>query len=387
VPTNDAPVVARLKAAGANVFGKTNLPVLSGDYQSDNPIFGRTNNPWNLERGPGGSSGGSAAAIAAGLTALELGTDYSGSIRIPAHYCGVYGLRPSEWRVPTTGYITGLPGNARAFRHINTLGPLARSLDDIELALRLIAGPDGQDWLVPPVPLEPSQERSLGDLRLAWTDDFGTQVSRETSAAIGALAGELGRLGCRIEQRSPADDGVDFLDAWETIFEMAATEWGSAMSPDDEQQMLAGTAANPDLSDPPVRGLLRGANASARQYTAMLQRRDALQSALARFFTRYDALLCPAAVCPAIPHCASGSPIKVDDRELPYMLAGVAYTCPFSVAGYPAVVIPLTRSRDGLPIGLQLVGPRWGEIGLLGVARPVAEVTGGFVPPPGFAED
>jgi amidase len=160
VPTADATAVARLTAAGAIVFGKTNLPVLSGDYQSDNPIFGRTNNPWNVAHCPGGSSGGSAAAIAAGLTALELGSDYSGSIRIPAHYCGVYGLRPSEWRVPTTGHIPPLPGEPQLDGHVNTIGPLARSLDDIELALRLIAGPDGQDWQVPPSALEPARASS-----------------------------------------------------------------------------------------------------------------------------------------------------------------------------------------------------------------------------------
>jgi amidase len=383
VPAVDATAVARLKAAGAIVFGKTNLPVLSGDYQSDNPIFGRTNNPWHVAHGPGGSSGGSAAAIAAGLTALELGSDYSGSIRIPAHYCGVYGLRPSEWRVPTTGHIPPLPGQPRLDGHVNTIGPLARSLDDIELALRLIAGPDGQDWQVPPAALEPARERPLAELRLAWTDDFGVQVSAETAAAIHELAWDLDRRGARIEQRSPVDDGADLAAAWETIFELAMLESGGEAA-DDAEALLARISASSDPDDPPVRGLLRGGRGGLADYLAALARRHALQSALARFFDAYDALLCPVAVCPAIPHWPTGTAIQVDGRAMPYWLAGIAYTCPFSVAGYPAVIIPLARSSAGLPIGLQIVGPRWGERQLLDVARQIDVVAGGFQRPPGF---
>jgi amidase len=383
VPTADATAVARLKAAGAIVFGKTNLPVLSGDYQSDNPIFGRTNNPWDVAHGPGGSSGGSAAAIAAGLSALELGSDYSGSIRIPAHYCGVYGLRPSEWRVPSTGHIPPLPGSPRLDGHVNTIGPLARSLDDIELALRLIAGPDGHDWQVPPAALEPARERPLHELHLAWTDDFGVQVSAETADAMHALVSELDRRGARMEQRSPTDDGADLADAWETIFELSMLESGAASS-DDAEELLARITATSDADDPPVRGILRGGRGNLASYLAALARRHALQSALARFFETHDALLCPAAVCPAIPHWPTGTAIQVDGRDVPYWLAGIAYTCPFSVAGYPAVIIPLARSAPGLPIGLQIVGPRWGEIKLLDVARQVDAVAGGFQRPPGF---
>jgi amidase len=161
VPSNDAPVVARLRAAGAIILGKTNLPVLSADYRADNPIFGRTNNPWDLRRTPGGSTGGGAAALAAGLTTLEIGSDLAGSIRIPAHYCGVYGLKPTEHRVPITGHIPEPPGMPRGVRHMQTIGPLARSVDDLTLALRLIVGPDGRQWEVPPVPLDTAPDRPL----------------------------------------------------------------------------------------------------------------------------------------------------------------------------------------------------------------------------------
>jgi len=173
VPTTDAPVVARLRAAGAIIMGKTNVPVLSADYRADNPIFGRTNNPWALDRTPGGSTGGGAAALAAGLTALEVGSDLAGSVRIPAHYCGVYGLKPTEHRVPCTGHIPEVPGTLKGRRHMQTIGPLARSVEDLALALRLMAGPDGWQWEVPPVPLLPAADRPLETLRLAWTDAFG----------------------------------------------------------------------------------------------------------------------------------------------------------------------------------------------------------------------
>jgi amidase len=172
VPTTDAPVVARIRAAGAIIVGKTNLPVLSADYRADNPIFGRTNNPWALDRTPGGSTGGGAAALAAGLTALEIGSDFAGSVRIPAHYCGVYGLKPTEYRVPCTGHIPELPGTLKGRRHMNTIGPLSRSVEDLVLALCLMAGPDGYEWEVPPVPLDPMPDRPLKTLRLAWSDDF-----------------------------------------------------------------------------------------------------------------------------------------------------------------------------------------------------------------------
>jgi len=151
VPSTDATVVSRLKAAGAILLGKTNLPVMSMDFQAINPIFGRTNNPWNVAHSPGGSTGGGAAAVAAGLTALEIGSDIKGSLRIPAHFCGVFSLMPTQNLVPLTGHIPEPPGAPTGVRHMATTGPLARSVQDLELALRIIAGPDGRRWEVAPV--------------------------------------------------------------------------------------------------------------------------------------------------------------------------------------------------------------------------------------------
>jgi amidase len=381
VPTTDAPVVARLRAAGAIIMGKTNVPVLSADYRADNPIFGRTNNPWALDRTPGGSTGGGAAALAAGLTALEIGSDLAGSVRIPAHYCGVYGLKPTEHRVPCTGHIPEVPGTLRGRRHMQTIGPLARSVEDLELALRLMAGPDGCQWEVPPVPLIPAADRPLDTLRLAWTDDFGgLPVTHETRTALGQLAEELTRCGCHMAQRAP--EGFDCETAWETRGEILMAEL-AATDPEGAVKRVATFDARLHLAAS-FRGMARGATATMQQYAESLTKRDTLIAALEHFFTQWDALLCPVTVGPAIPHCPYGTPVSVDGQQVPYMPAGTAYTQLFNLTGHPVVVLPLTRSSEGLPIGLQVVGRRWGEMPLLAIAARLAQVIGPFQRPTGY---
>ncbi len=197
IPDSDATAVARLRAAGAIVLGKTNLPLLVHGFQSDNPIFGRTNNPWDHARTPGGSTGGGAAAIAAGLSPLELGSDYGGSVRIPAHFCGIYSLKPTNNRIPLTGHIPELPGR-RSVRHVATPGPLARCVQDLVLALQVMAGPDPYHPDVPPLPLTPAPEPAWKDLRVAWVEDFGgiRKNPRMTSPHLGGRAERTHKLPC-----------------------------------------------------------------------------------------------------------------------------------------------------------------------------------------------
>src|SRR3989440_6973346 len=196
VPQEDSTVTARLKAAGGILLGKTNVAMLLADYQTTNPIFGRTNNPWNIERTPGGSSGGAAAALAAGMTPFDIGTDLSASIRLPAHFCGVYGLKPTEHRVPLTGFFR-LPGAApRSVRVLSCLGPMARDIGDLELALAVIAGPDARDGDVPPVPLAPQRRPRLQDLRLAVAPTLpGAAVSRGMRQGVERLAAQAADAG------------------------------------------------------------------------------------------------------------------------------------------------------------------------------------------------
>ncbi len=375
VPSIDATVVARIRAAGAIIIGKTNLPVFAGDIQTDNPIFGRTNNPWDITRTPGGSTGGGAAAVASGMTPLELGSDIGGSVRLPAHYCGVYTLKPTDHLVPTTGHIPEPSSEeASCVRHMCTIGPLARSVDDLTLALKLIAGPDGHEWEVPPVPLEPVTDIALSEISIAWTDDFGgVTVSRDTKTALAEFAGKLEKRGCRIERRVP--DGFDFTNVWETWGEMIQAEVGSIMSPEEELEQAERHDFTVDSDVPVARGMARMFNATMRQYTETLMKRDALITAIEQFFDRWDVLLCPVSVSPAFKHCPTGTPVQVDGNIMSYWMAGGAYTTPFNLTGSPVVVLPLARSSDGLPIGIQVVGRRWSDMRLLAIAARLSEVT------------
>ena len=358
VPPQDAPVVARLKAAGGVLLGKTNTPTLAMGAEPNNPIFGRTNNPWNPLHSPGGSSGGEAAAIAAGLTPLGVGSDAGGSVRIPAHFCGVYALKPTEHRVPTTGHIPELPGAPRGLRHLGTLGPLGRSPEDLALTLSVIAGPDHRQWEVPPVPFQTASPPKWEDLRIAWTEDFGLPTDDQIKAAIEHLAEDLRLQGAQVRREVP--DGFDMAQAAQVgmaVFNAEVPRTPEAQPAEREVTM--------------------------REYIRLLDHRDQLISALETFFDSFDVLLCPVVGTPAWTHREPGMRVHINGLELPYGQTAMAHCIPFNLTGNPAVVIPLTQSQEGLPIGVQLVGRRWGDEPLLAVAELISKVVGPFVPPPG----
>ena len=382
VPERDATAVARLRAAGAILLGKSNVPPLSADYRADNPIFGRTNNPWNLERTPGGSTGGGAAAVAAGLSAFDVGSDLAGSVRTPAHFCGLFGLKPTERRVPNTGHIPELPGLPRAVRHMNVLGPLARSVGDLTLILKIISGTDETEWDVPPVAWQEPQDQPLASVRIAWSADFnGVPVTADTQQAMHKLAGQLARAGCVVDERNP--DGFDFEVAWETWGAVAIAE-RSATGAERAAERVAALNATLGEGWAVARGSAKGVRATIADYAGFLEKRDALIGTLEKFFGGWDVFLCPVTVSPAIPHLPFGTPIDVGGATVPYFIAGTAYTCPFNLTGNPVVVLPLARSKDGLPIGVQLVGRRWSDPALLALAEKISLLTGPFVPPSGF---
>jgi amidase len=359
LPPDDGTVAARMKAAGAVLLGKTNVPTLLMDIQTDNPIFGRTNNPWDLARTPGGSSGGAAAALAARLSALDVGSDFAGSIRIPAAFCGLFGLKPTEGCVPMTGHIPDLPGGPRAHRVMWSIGPLARSLDDLELAYSRLVGPDGRDAGVPPVTRGLRTNLRLRDLRLAWAPTFpGLPVAASIRGALAALAAELDRQGARVEERLPEvniEDQVRLRGRLSKAIQDAYEPAGAGSSP-------------PSLAD----------------YFTYLQARDAAIAVWEAFFGAWDALLCPVAMTNAFPHTPTDTPLPVDGAPHKYWRV-IGHCGVFSLTGHPVVVIPLGRDADGMPIGIQIVGRRWEDTRLLGVARAITEVSGPFVAPPGYA--
>jgi amidase len=376
VPDYDAPVVARLREAGVIILGKTNVPVLSLDQQTDNPIFGRTNNPWDLSRTCGGSTGG-AAAVAAGLTPLEIGADGGGSVRMPAHCCGVYGLKPSDYRVPGGGFNpnpipepqtaeTGGPAQ------IGVFGPLARSVEDLALMYKVIVGPAPDRWDMPPVPVGSMPRRNLKPLRLAWTDDFGVPVDTETRSVLANLAHQLANAGHQVERCVPGK--FDFIRAGELWGEMIAVIFGFPV----EFEEYAGAEA------PTLRGMAKGIHLTLPEYMDELKTRGALIAALEAFFNDWDALICPVMSVPAFHHQESGKPILVDDQLVHYDNATILHNAPFNLTGHPVVVLPAGKTSQGLPVGVQVVGRRWGEMPLLAVAKQIARMIGPFQFPPGY---
>jgi amidase len=358
VAEGDSPIVARLKAAGAVLVGKTNVATMLGDWQSDNPLFGRTGNPWDLSRTAGGSSGGAAAAVAAGMTPLEVGTDMQDSIRLPAAFCGVYGLKPTEHRVSLAGAFPDPGRAARGVRLMSCLGPLARDPDDLALIYRIIAGPDGADTDLAPVPVETAPKLALKSLRIAFARSFaGFPVAGEISAAVGSLASQLASAGAVVEEaKLPNIDLHDDL-----------AEGGKLIG-----MMLE--AAQPEPPERPT---------TVSRWFEALVRRDRSILAWENFFESCDALLCPVAMTTAFPHCKPGSPLKVDGREESYWMLP-AYGAVFNYSGHPALTVPCGQDSHGLPIGLQLVGKRWSEARLLGIAAAIAPFAGGFRRPPGY---
>jgi amidase len=378
VATRHATVVQRLMDAGAIVLGKTNIPELSFDWQCLSPIFGRTVNPWDATRTPGGSSGGSAAAVAAGLSPLDIGSDVAGSLRVPAHYCGVYTIKPTENRIPGTGHGE-LPGMLRGVRHATVFGPVARSVEDLALSLSLLEGPDGLVWEVPPPPPVGAVPGSLSECRFAYSEELGVPVSEEVKAVLRDTVARLERAGAHVERCAPPD--FDMEAALETWGGLVGSEMGACMP----WHLRLGWRLifTPRYGRSAwTRGYVRGLNDSLRFHTRALEARDALASKLDAFLSKWTAWLCPVSSTVAFTHRRIGTPIEVDGRRVPYTLAAGAYASVFSVSGNPVVGLPAGLTQGGLPVGLQLVGRRWKDAELLGIARLVDATLPGFQRPP-----
>jgi amidase len=358
VPSEDGTVAARLKTAGAIIIGKTNVSPLLGNLQSDNPIFGRTNNPWNVERTSGGSSGGAAAALAVGMTPLEVGSDLAGSIRIPAHFCGVYGLKTTEHRVSMWGHIPDVPGMVRSHRLMWAIGPMARSVEDLALGYKIISGPDGYDMDVPPVPTGELPRMEMQGLKLAWSPTFpGVPVATSIREALARFVNCIEEAGAVVEERLP---GVDFR-------ELAKARVPLSRVVDFEQLANARSALSRA-----VRVTFQPAEdeqpPSMAEFLTALDTRDRITRLWEGFFGEWDALICPVCMVTAFPHCPVDTPLQVDGETVNYWRA-VGHTAPFNFTGHPSVVIPIGRDGDGLPVGAQIVGRRWGEEKLLAIAK------------------
>lgn len=366
VPLADSSVTARLRAAGAIILGKTNVPPLASHIQTDNPIFGRTNNPWDLQRTPGGSSGGAVAALAAGMTPIEIGSDTAASIRLPAHFAGVFGLKPTYNRVSLAGHIPDLPAGPRIDRELTVIGPLARSIADLRLAFGVIAGYDPRDPQTSPAPVHDLPPPKLADLRIAWVPAFPfAPVATDIRHAVERLATTLANFGGRVEQALPAD----------SLFEQQRTLWADFTRIRRYLKAAFHGDVAPDAlsSSPPTLPDL---------YRA-LQGRDELLLAWECFFDDWDVLLCPVGATTAFTHCERDAPVLCDGELIAYR--EVNHHCvTFSLTGHPAAVLPIGFDSAGLPIGVQIVTRRWDDDRLLAIAATLAEVAGPFRRPPGY---
>jgi amidase len=381
VPKKDATVGARLKAAGAIVMGKTNVPMLAGDVQCNSPLFGRTNNPWNDGCTPGGTTSGGAAAIASGMSPLEFGSDIAGSVRLPAHYCGIFSMKPTEHAVSMAGHIPEPPGAIRAVRRMAVAGPLARSIQDLRIAFEAVRGPDGRDMEVVPLPQAAFDLKSLADCRIATTKDLGLPISGDTARAIDNATNQLKKAGCVVETVSPS--GFDFDVARRTHGQIAGTEISVSL-PLIARQISRIVIPLKFGADPIVSAFRRGARLRMKDYAKALEVRDHLKAIMDQFLSGWDAWLCPVAAGPAFTHRRSGKPIDIDGEKLSYWTATIGHTSMFNLTGHPVVVIPLGLSDEGLPIGAQLVGHRWRDLELLAIAQAVADCCALCQHPPDF---
>ena len=357
VPKADAPQVARLKDAGAVLMGKTNLPFAAYDWQCVHPNFGRANNPWDLARTPGGSSGGSAAALAAGFTPLEVGADVGGSIRIPSHFCGVAGLRPTESPEPLRGIRP--PDRRATVRHIAVAGPMARTVEDLQRAWAAL----GDDADPPSVPAPES-------LRIAVTPDLGgVPVDTDTQRVLRNAREAWRSAGCVVKRRPAPVDIEDAFDTWARIqgFELTAGLPAPLRTAPLRELVWQGYVRS--TFGPLAGRMVRGARLGPRGYFAALDRKEALAETLGHFFDDWDLWVTPVAATPAFSHRSTGTDLDIEGVSVPYALPIAPYTCPTAVLGHPILTLPAGRSADGRPIGLQVHARHGTDAALLAAGR------------------
>jgi amidase len=383
VPHTDALAVARLKDAGAIIFGKTNTPPYAGDFQTFNEVYGVTNNPWDLARTAGGSSGGSAVAVAAGMTPLELGSDIGGSIRNPAHYNGVYGLKPSWGLVPNRGHIPGPPGTL-VETDVNCGGPIARSIGDLRTALGVLAGPVPEEAVGWRLELDAGPAvQDVRGLRVATVFHEGADlvpIAADVHTNLDGFASRLADAGARVAAVSMPVSLADGLRSWQ---QLVLPIMGIAMTDDDFASFAALEAIPGD--DP----LLDAGRAIASRYrtwavaNGLRQRQRALW---ATFFEDYDVVLAPVMPTAAFAHDTERPIMErvmdVDGVELSHTLA-MAWCGAIGAVLLPVVTVPTGPTPDGLPVGVQVIGPYLSDLRLLALAEALVAAAGpGFTPPP-----
>jgi amidase len=379
IPQEDAWPVARLREAGAIIFGKTNLPIYAGDLQSYNEVFGTTNNPHDVSRTPGGSSGGSAAALACGFTPLELGSDIGGSIRLPSHMSGVVGHKPSYGIVPAHGQIPGPPGTL-TLADLAVAGPMARNIDDLKLGLNIMAGPNRWEHPAWRLKLPPPRRRSLKQYRVAaWLDEPRYRVEPEVRELLEKAAQTLAENGVRVNYEArPAFTMEKVVD---TFFALLQAALAGGVDRERLEHYAATTGETPAAQ---TRRLLAMRH---REWLSYNERRLQMRKRWEEFFTKWDAILLPVMPCAAIAHDHSepmaNRTALVGGEQRPYWDL-TAWMTPAGACYLPVTVVPVGCLSNGLPVGVQIVGPYLEDRTTLDLAKHMLDMAGGCQRPPGF---
>jgi amidase len=384
IAADNAVLVDRLLQAGAVIYGKTNVPLMLADSQSYNEVYGTTNNPWDTARGPGGSSGGEAAAIAAGLGAIGAGSDIAGSLRNPAHYCGIYAHKPSSGLIPTRGHS---PGGALTPTDISVVGPMARHAEDLALAMPALVGPDGPQQAAWRVELPAPRHRRLGEFRIAvWTGSPLCEIDASVADRFEPAIAALTRAGTTVDRAArPSIDDAEHHQLFMTLLRAATA---SRLGDEDfaAQQAIAATLAPDDMSSRAT--MARGAVLGHRAWGMANEARTRLRYLWRDFFRRFDVLLTPVAATAAFPHDhntdrdrrlvpVNGKPMPDADQLFWAGLASLSYL--------PATAAPLGLTGAGLPVGMQIISAEGEDLTTIEFARLLAAEIGGFAAPPGYA--
>ncbi|MGD0118795.1 MAG: amidase [Candidatus Binatus sp.] len=379
VPTEDAWPVAHLREAGAIIFGKTNLPIYAGDLQSYNKVFGTTNNPHDVSRTPGGSSGGSAAALACGFTPLELGSDIGGSIRLPSHMSGIVGHKPSYGIVPAHGQIPGPPGTL-TLADLAVAGPMARTIQDLKLALDIMAGPNRWEKPAWHLELPPPRRPTLKQYRVAaWLDDPACRVEPEVGELLASAAQKLAAAGVTVDHDARPEFTLEKVA--DTFFALLQAALAGGVPPDRLDEYAA------TVGDMPAAHTRRLLAMRHRQWLSYNERRLQMRKRWEEFFTQWDAILLPVMPCPAMPHDHSepmaSRMASVGGERRPYWDLTI-WMAPAGACYLPVTVIPVGRLKNGLPIGIQIVGAYLHDRTTLDLAEHLLPLVGGCPRPPGF---
>lgn len=377
IPNEDAALIEKLKEAGAIIIGKTNLALYALDWQTSNKWFGQTNNPYNLDYVVGGSSGGSAASLAAGFSPLELGTDAGGSIRVPAHFCGVYGLRTTESLLPMRGNMV-TPDSLRMGRYLTSNGPMARSIDDLILMMNVLASSDQQFSENPPVNIQQYSYLTETTIKVAFSDTIDNiELDAEYQEIYTQFIQKIKNSHIiEAQQKEPKYDTDKLTLLWGKI---AGFDMGVALNKIPFKKLIASLFIRNMHKDKLwSSAMAEGAGITPRKYAEALEEKDNITDGLTTFFKDFDIWITPVSIDKAFKHQKSGKPFIINGKKVPYTKAFIPFNFPTTITGHPILVIPIGITKSGLPVGIQIHGQKWHDYKLLQIGKELEKLTDGF---------